>query len=477
MRGFTAREVLEADEFESVRSLWSEGAALVDQIDYQLGFRSRFDHLAIDVNGLAELLQARPRNGAIDELGLYMWDREYEELQRRIRLGDRMDAVVEAITGVPPIDPAREGEEPRFGPLFAGIWQDQNDGGRIVVAVTDLGQVDLGAVAGIVGGSELVRVVEQRYSYDETNRIRDRIVAAMQEGGIEASVVVTTSGEGRRIEIWTPEVSAATAAARRVASADAFRVVDKGSFKPIGYPQQTHTWGDLQPGLAIAVGSGSGSAGEKCTWGFNGHTSAYNYVVTAGHCAPTAYENYTGWVSGSNKFEISQTFSTANPWPRIVTVGDTFLKSVYSTTYDMLRAESPYADDNCYHGSGGSSAAHCQWPMANRALHNSWEVNSDVTCASLGSSNTYRCGLILEENFEGRRKVRAAISAVGGDSGAGAKYSYTIDGIIVEAAPSGEVLFGTAYDVKAQLGFDFNCASGARYLPANQWGACPAVNR
>lgn len=472
----SANDLLQSSEFSAVRALWADDSALADQIDYQLTYRAQADFLAVSRQDLADLLTARPHNGAHENMGLYMWEHEYEELQRRMELGDRMEDVVHSITGVLP--PSEEGaEEGSYGPLFAGIWQDQMDGGRIVVAVTDVEALDTRVIARVLGSEADFKVIEQRYSYDQTNDLRDQLVSAIRREGIDASVLITSTSAGRQIEVQTSQPSGVVAALGDIVPLDAYIVTEGPTFGELGNPQDLHTWSALQPGLAVAVGTGSGSNGKKCTWGFNGHTATYNYVVLAAHCAPSAYYNYSNWVVGDGKFEIGQSYSTRVPWPRIITTGDTFVVSVHNNTYDVLRAETPYADDNCYHGSGSGSGTHCQWPMASRASHNSWEINSDQTCASLGSSNTYRCGFILEENFEGGRMVRAAIQNIPGDSGSGAKWEYTIDGVIVQGSGS-QVLFNTAFDVKTQLSFDFNCAApGPHYLSAGSWGSCPVVDR
>lgn len=117
--------------------------------------------------------------------------------------------------------------------------------------------------------------------------------------------------------------------------------------------------------------------------------------------------------------------------------------------------------------------------MSDRASHNSWEINSDYTCASLGSSNTYRCGLILEENYGSARRTRAGLQSQSGDSGAGTKWTTYIDGIVAQSNGS-EVLFGTAYDVKVQLdngSFDFNCYPIEVHKASQYWGTCPVIDR
>lgn len=470
----TASEIMESPQFDSVRSVWAADGSLLEQVDYQIDYRAQADYLQMNVAELANLLSVRPQNGGYQSLGLYLWDTEVQEMQRRAELGDKIDSV-ENLFALGD-GQGEEGSEPNFADDFAGIWQDQLDGGKIVIAVTAVDAVDMSSIASLIGDSSSFRIIEQDYSYNELNGLRDVLVGEVSSQGLDASVLVTTGAIGRTIEIRSLEPEAIAARLEGVAPSDAYSIVEAAPFTELGLPQTQHSFTDQQPGLAIAVGSGSGTAGESCTWGFNGHTGSYSYVVSAGHCASATYDTFTGWIYGDGLFEISQTYSTSSPWPRIITPGDTYLVSK-NGLYDMLRAESTYANDNCYHGSGSGTGAHCQWPMANRASHNSWEIGSDQTCASLGKSNTYRCGYILEENFEGGRTVRADIDNIGGDSGSGAKWDYTIDGIIVEGSGT-EVLFQTSYDVETQLGFDFNCASpGPHYLLPSEWDPCPVVDR
>jgi len=111
-------------------------------------------------------------------------------------------------------------------------------------------------------------------------------------------------------------------------------------------------------------------------------------------------------------------------------------------------------------------------------------VESDRTCASFasGTTNDYLCGYILDEEWNETNRVRVGIEAHVGDSGAGMKWEYTIDGILTDITdPAGDLFFQTAYHTQYTLGngyFYFNCAAGetTETDPAD-WGVCPAVNR
>ena len=171
---------------------------------------------------------------------------------------------------------------------------------------------------------------------------------------------------------------------------------------------QTHPEAEQQPGLQIEL-----DPGGICTWGINGHSTSWNYLVTAGHCGDPPFEEFAG--AFTDDLEIHQDDSFE------LTPGSQYLESLNSAGWDMKRMASPQADSNCYHAVG-SCIRYVQW----RALHNSWEVGSDIVCASLGTTNTYICGTVAEENYsstaagcEGSRWVRYDIDTSGGDSGSG----------------------------------------------------------
>lgn len=299
------------------------------------------------------------------------------------------------------------------------------------------------------------------------------------------SLIAETSPQGMELILSGPSPTALRAALSRVGASGQVDVRRGAVAEAQGKPAATHSYSQQQPGLRIYVKDPPSNppAGLNafilCTWGVNGHTNSYNYLVTAGHCL-TAHENYVGQLG--NPFDVFQNsaqtrkLTVTTPW----VISETS-SSPSSGKTDATRIQSNYANDNCYHGayylSGGG---HCRYPIRYRASHNSWEINADTTCASLGRSNTWRCGYILEENAVSAavsRLVRNSITTQIGDSGSGMLGgSDTIDGIHV-AGVNGYAHFVTAYDVKRRLGFDFNCANGQATKAANQWGACPIINR
>ncbi len=440
----------------------------VNHIDYQLRFRSQTDYLSTEPAHLGTVLKDRPKNLGIDTLGLYLTTGEAAELVRRQKLGDRIPLIRSALSES---DPIVEGQEPEYGPNFAGVWQDQMDGGAIVVALVDPSLADQHKLGRIAGGKEHVRVIDVNYSWNQVQEFRDALLMAITERGVPAGVRISTTGEGRKLEVFSPDPASVTPDIVGLVPDDLVSVVEGPLGAQEGNPNTVHSEPEQQPGLQIAFSDTGGS----CTWGANGHTASYNYLVTAGHCGSAPFDNYINWTS---VLEVHQAYSFH------LTPGDSYIASVNTGGWDMKRMTTPQADSNCYHAVV-SCGSYVRW----RASHNSWEINSDFVCASLGAANHYECGLVLEEDFpsndpgcEGSRWVRYNIDTGFGDSGSGligptAGAQVTIDAI--HACGAGTTGYGnTAYDVKTQLGFDFNCASSVvTGRAAANWGACPVYDR
>lgn len=446
------------------RASWDQPLDFVHQVHYQLRFRSRFDFLSSDLDHLGQLLRDRPENVGVENLGLFMTDAEADELLRRQELGDRLPDLARAAGEEPAQE---EGAEPTRSENFAGVWQDQLDGGRLVVAVVDPSKVDRQALDRLAGGSDNLKVIDVDHSWDEVNTIRDRANKAIQEGDVEAGVRINSTSVGRVIDIYGPDLKTIPADIVALVPDGLGSLTQKDLPVDQGNPNTTHPESEQQPGLRIEF-----DPGGNCTWGANGHTSSYNYMVFAGHCGPDP--SFLGW---SDSVEIHQNNSFH------LTPGSQFFYSKTDSGWDMERASSPQADSNCYHAVG-SCVRYIRW----RALHNSWETNSDLVCASLGNTNDYECGLILEEYSTppssctiGNRAVRYDIDTGGGDSGSGligpVGTGVTIDAIHT-CGDGTEALGQTAYDVKNQLAFDYNCASSkVTGRSAGNWGSCPTYNR
>lgn len=456
--------------FELAREARDSDDDLVFQIDYQMEFRSKVDFMSSAPGHVADLLLRRPDNSGSQEMNLYMSDAEVAEMTRRDELGDKMEDIVLKITGIPPgpRSGVSEGDRPDYGPNYGGIWQDQLDGGRIVVAVVNRDSISVEELERIAGGPDNLKIVEQAFSYNELENYRDMLEVDLQEMGLPPHVSAVWGPEGRRLEITVRDLDAVVGKVGKDIPAEAFSIGEGTPFREAGSPGSTHSLADQQGGLDIQVYDGSGSTG--CTWGFNAHTNALHYIVTAGHCL-LDYNNNGGshvsdvdvWQNNSSSRDL-----TSNP----------YVYSKDGSTWDVARVSTGYANDNCYHGDGSGSSAHCRWAMRNRALHNQWELGSDRTCSSLGKTNDYKCGYIVDDNF-GPNRIVVDMTVIEGDSGSGAKWGTRIDGILTDIGDT-QGFYQTAYHVQYTLGngyFYFNCAVGktTRTNPGD-WGTCPSVN-
>jgi hypothetical protein len=462
-----ALQLAASPELAEARAGWDSELDFVGHLNYQLRFRAHADYLSTDPAHLGALLVDLPQNIGIEVLGLYMTADEADEFERRQALGERIEDVVAAIGEA---EPVAEGEELQFGPNYAGVWMDQKDGGAIVVAVVEPALVDQQHLEQLVGGKEHLRVIDVEYSWHEVNAYRDALADEIIKRGIQAHLPIHSTSQGRLIEVIVEDAGEITKDILDVAPDDLVTVTEAPLGGEMGTPTSTHSEAEQQPGLQIEF-----DPGTWCNWGHNGHTSSYNYIVTAGHCGGTDYDDYNNWAS---YLEIHQNDSFH------LTPGTQWVYSRNTDGWDMFRMSSPQADSNCYHADTS-----CNRNMSWRTLHNSWEEGIDYVCASLGTTNDYNCGVVQEWDYvstmagcEGSRWVRFDIDTQPGDSGAGLMYPVaapdsTVDGIFACATTT--FSFGnTAYDVKNRLAFDYNCSrSVVTGRSASSWGACPTWDR
>lgn len=456
----------------TARARWNENSDFVDQIDYQLAFRSRFDFLSADADHLGRLLAAKPETmEGTEEMGLFLTPDEAAELKRRDDLGEYIEQIE-----------ARLGESP----ALVAAWIDQMNGGRITVAVhgeiISRRAMRLARAAGVD-----LHVVQVPYSSVDYERFRSTLSDELTATGMPFRVGTDRSASHYRIEVSIEDAGRLPTDFASSVPADAFQVEQGARIAPAGLPQDDHATADLQPGLMLWLDLSEGWG--ICTWGINGHTNNWNYVVTAGHCMGQTLWDSSGWVDDGD-IEVWAGSQIQNALWDQLTPGDTFVHSRLRNTFDVARISSPNADTNCYHGTTNDWGRDCPWRIENRTLHDRWETNQDRTCSSLGVSNRYRCGLILDEdvelnygadfdNWSTDRAVEVDYPSVPGDSGSGAKWNHTFDGIIVCCDGTPTSFMVTAYDVKRGLGgsFDFNCSSGFARRDADEWGACPAIDR
>ena len=461
----------ESPELAGARSGW-EGAPVdfVDQVDYQLMFRAQNDFMSSNLDDLAAVLERRPDNMGFERFGLYMSDGEAAEFERRLTLGDRIPEIIEAVSGVS-VRSLPEGVDPVYGEDFGGVWQDQFDGGAIVVAVTDSAAVDLAAVARIAGGEEFVRVLDGHPSWDQVHTWRDELTSQADRNGIAVSVSINSTGKGRILEISTDIGVEVPESLLRIVPSDYLTVVQDGVSVTAGNPLDVHSEASQMAGLNIEF-----DPGANCTWGISGNNDIDHYMMTAGHCGGSAFHNFNGWTDSLEAHQANSVLLT-DGWRYIISTFN-------SSTIDAKGVSSGFADDNCYHW------GHCAKHISNRALHNSYELNSDVSCASLGKSNVWRCGYVREHNWTGSGPcggnggwLKIGIPVIPGDSGAGAIYPYsggqsTFDGILGCQNGSSNSIWTSALLFKGATGLDANCypVPVIVYSP-NWWPTCSGVDR
>lgn len=455
-------------ELSQARSNWDDKEIdFTDQVGYQLEFRAQVDYMPATPEHIGRVLNDRPINAGYERLALFLTDAEAAEFERREALGDNIDEMLNLL------GETEDDEGKGYSANFGGIWQDQHDGGAIVVSFVDASGVDGEALARIVGGSEHLRVIEVDHSWNEINEFRDSLLDAFQSQKIEGAVLINIGSEGRKIEVVTPTPDRVSEIASGIAPKGLVSVVEGPGDSTMTGPSATHNEPNQHAGLQIEL-----DPGGNCTWGANGHTSSYNYLVSAGHCGT---DNFNGFTTSGNNIHQNNSFH--------LTPGQQYLWSRYAGDgWDMMRMSTPQADNNCYHAAGN-----CKKYIRWFAEHNSWELGSDVVCASRGSSNGYKCGFILEENYpssgecEGDRWVRWSGLYLDGDSGSGAIGTYPNTQASIDAIASckggttlatGYAFGNTASDVRTFLGFDFNCASSKKLNQGPAWWApCPDINR
>ena len=455
-----------SEELAPAREDWNQEFDFVHQIDYQLRFRNKIDYLDSGTDHLADVLEEKPENVGSESLGLYMTEAEAQEFERRQEVGDRIPTVASEVGRG---EESAEGDEPEHSDNFAGTWQDQNNGGKIVVAVVDASEIDEERVEELAGGEENIEIVEVEHSWDDVEGYRDAILEAIEEENAAATVYINAGPEGRTIEITAPQPETLPESILKIAPDEILTVTEGELPFEDSEPNETHAEVNQQPGLLIFFNRNS-----TCTWGANAHSKYQTYLITAGHCGD--FDNFRGW---NNNEEIYQNNSFH------LTPGPRYIYSIDINGWDMKRVSTPQADSNCYHAD-----SNCARFIRYRARHNSWEPGSDLVCASLGRTNSYECGVVLEENYRGpatgecsgSRYLRYDIDTSPGDSGSGLIGPVAARGASIDAIHScgaGPVGFGnTAYDVRQQLKIEFNCApTVVRNRPAGDWGRCPSINR
>jgi hypothetical protein len=443
-------------------------------------FRSNYDFLSDDPDYIRQLVGSSDANDeALKTLGLEMSESEWAEFQRRQELIAEIVPIQRIVTGLA-LDEESElrdtarlvetGERASTGSLFAGVWLDQLDGGRIKLAVTDADAVDTQAIYSLLPrGAEDLVVIEQRYSRDELEAFKRSIGDAIAAGDVRAATGYDYSEAGIKVRVIPHGQGVDVESITRDVPNDAFVVAEPRDYVLASQPHTTHSSGNQQSGLQIGIWRSGPTLFNSCTWGVTGHTAEYTYIVSAGHCFTPEGTVLSGW---------GHRWATQNASGNVVSTPSSAF--VYarardsSADYDHGRISSPRANTNCYHAAGD-----CNSLITERISLYAHAVGQTV-CVSLAAnastSLSYDCGTVVdadynEQGYTNRVEV-ASVAAHLGDSGAGMRYIDNFHGILTSAdVPNQMILFEPAYYVKAFIGastFDFNCVRSGSW-----WGSCP----
>ena len=165
-----AVRLYESPEAAEVRETWDVSIDLLMQIDYQLDLRKATDYLDASDAHIIAILRYRDRasESAFRELGLFMTEAEWAEFSRRQRVGMLASDVTDVLLNESPrTDVARERPGVAFGSTFAGIWQDQMQGGRLHLAVVRGSSYDSTALFALMESSGDLVIAEVAYSWDQ----------------------------------------------------------------------------------------------------------------------------------------------------------------------------------------------------------------------------------------------------------------------------------------------------------------------
>jgi hypothetical protein len=215
-------------------------------------------------------------------LRLYLTVEEWAEIVDRQERADRhLPGIRAAMVVVEPDDEGDEGDEgddPVYGDTYGGTWTDR-ESGRLVVAATSFD--------------------EQPFSFAEQDRIKYALAEELARQDIEFELIAETSPTGRHLILTVPKPDAVEELVKSIAPDGAVRIVQGPGTRAEGATDTVHSAGAQQPGLRIEVydepsnPQSGADYNQRCTWGVNGHTNTYNYLITAGHCLD-AHPNHVG---------------------------------------------------------------------------------------------------------------------------------------------------------------------------------------
>ncbi len=449
------------DVIEDVRSDWQlahPDSEFDARVEYQRHFRSQFDFLDASDATIAAVMTGIPTNESLHRWGLEMSDAEYAEMDRRHQIQKELPAIAAAAVGPDWSEELVEGLAPErsFG-AFAGRWIDQQNGGRLVVALVPSHPdyaVSIQRASDtrntIVGEGRLasddVRFVDVAFTADQIYQVNSDFGAlyltddsARRDVGMSASMNPVENRVDLYFESdWTVQ---AQRFARGYPSGLVKLVpVADDALQGIDAVLPASDWGEGEwhSGAWVEIRDGNDSVIGTCLWGATARTTSRVYLVTAAHCAGYSFNNVNqqSWFNSSVSNAVKRGVQTY--------LGDDVISNQYASTFvliyhgvrgDLARLEiSPASNAGDYDCMIESSQT-CGQHIVRRELTTETEIG-DTKCITM-KTRGYVCGTLNSNDvqlsgYDWLRSINTGSSnhAQGGDSGGGIYEATLMTGIL-----------------------------------------------
>lgn len=452
----------ETSMIEAARSAWSSAHPEGDfdyQVEYQRDFRSQFDFLDESDSAIAAVMGASVSNDSFARWGLQMTNAESSEMDRRDRIQREFPDIAGAAVGDDWSEELVEGLDPTgtFG-AFAGRWIDQQDGGRLVVALvpthSDYAAAKRRAeaqVSALVSDDRLdsddVRFVDAQFTADDLYRVNKEFSEQYLTEGVHDRTMIGLSASmnpvENRVDLYVEPgwVSAAqTFAAKYTEGLVEIVEVPDGFLSVTDTVDPEDDWGagNWHSGAKFDVYDGDLDWQGACSWGATARTTSYVYAVTAAHCLGYSSNSlgttgfWNDWVSNNT----ARGFRTWGGDDWIVGPNDHAYVYVYhGVRGDLARMNISVPgnvnDYECYL----ENFAICGQRITRRELTTETEIG-DTKCVALASRG-YVCATLNSNDapISGYDYLRGIDTNSGnhsqdGDSGAGVHESTLMTGIV-----------------------------------------------
>lgn len=450
-----------AAELFSLDALWTERHPTVsrtfdEHVAYHRHFRSGFDFLDDSDAAIADVIATSPANGSLERWGLEMTNSEMEEMERRQRIQANFPAVAGAVVGDDWSEELIEGRDPdgSFG-AFAGRWIDQQDGGRLYVAlVPEHAGYEAAIERGYIAHQELVAsdrlgpndvvFVDAQFTADQLYTVnRDFAEIYLLDSSIDRKAVGMSASMSQRrnqVELYA-EPDFIDIAYRFASMYPPGLVVvvptDPGYLSPSDDTDPKDDWGagDWHAGAAIDVKDGNGNFLGGCMWGATARTSSYVYAIMAAHCLNVSYGNTDFWWNYQVSASSRRGFQTWGGDDLIADPSEGFVGAYHDVYGDIARVmiteTATVTDYDCYL----ESYTECGRTITRREY--TWETEEgDTKCVAFGFRDLYVCAEVEsndapQSGYDYLRQLDTNLvtESKGGDSGAGWKEASLMMGI------------------------------------------------